>query len=120
MMFKGTGCKEQKYDMGKFDSADKCAVEAATRKCTTFMWSQSYPSWGCRCCTSTARHPDNNPNWNVYSFKNQSAPYSLTAGWTCGVGFTPLTSSWQSCENAAKFLGYSGDSVAHVSYPVSS
>merc|ERR1719461_2753504 len=43
-------------------------------------------------------------------------PAVLVPGHECPVGTAPIIDSWQACEAAAKALGFSGDSVAHVAY----
>lgn len=45
-----------------------------------------------------------------------SDEYSLRPGAKCAEGYEPLTSKWQDCRNAAKSLGFSGDSVRYVDY----
>ena len=46
------------------------------------------------------------------------AQYSLVAGATCASGFSPITSSWQDCRQAAIALGLTGDAINHVDYRV--
>merc|ERR1719510_2791979 len=45
-----------------------------------------------------------------------AAKYDLRAGATCAEGYKPLTSSWQDCEEAARSMGFVGDSVNFVEY----
>ena len=45
--------------------------------------------------------------------------FKLTPGATCASNYRPLTSSWQDCEVAAKFLGFTGDNVCCVDYDYS-
>ena len=44
------------------------------------------------------------------------AQYSLVAGATCASGFSPITSSWQDCRQAAIALGLTGDAINHVDH----
>lgn len=39
------------------------------------MFINSYPSWGCRCCTQTVGG-DPNKNWNVYTMKGSTRSFS--------------------------------------------
>jgi len=67
-------------NLGVFESAEECAlVVQANTECdqNVFMWSDNYPSWGCRCCKSRGSHPQHN-NWDLYSI---AAP-ELTAYYT--------------------------------------
>ena len=42
--------------------------------------------------------------------------YDLNDGATCKLKFRPITSNWKDCEIAARALGFTGDSLAHVDY----
>ena len=52
------------------------------------------------------------------SFQNTfvlSERYSIKDGGSCRDSYTPLTTSWQKCAEAAKFLGFSDANVQQVS-----
>jgi len=42
--------------------------------------------------------------------------FKMFAGASCGEGYAPITESWQRCEEVAKAMGYTGDSVNYVEY----
>merc|ERR1712062_646815 len=69
MVLAGYSCSSQDKNLGEFASAHECAaVVQSDDACTSnvFMWSWSYPVWGCRCCPS-AEAPLQHFRWNVYS-----------------------------------------------------
>ena len=40
----------------------------------------------------------------------------MNRGFDCKPHYKPLVSSWQDCKEAAEYLGYAGDQVAHVDH----
>ena len=48
------------------------------------------------------------------------SPFDIADGQTCSPGYVPLASSWQACQTAAIFLGFTGDSIIDVGYWVMS
>merc|ERR1711994_512031 len=74
ILFERHSCGEQVKNLGEFQSAHDCAlVVAGDAECTQnlFMWSSSYPVWGCRCCES-ADNPKEHDLWNLYSITTTS------------------------------------------------
>jgi len=67
-------CRTQVKDWRVNDiSADECAVLVQEdEQCASnlFMWSSSYPVWGCRCCEST-ENPKPHNLWNLYLTHSQ-------------------------------------------------
>merc|ERR1712083_561585 len=69
MVYAGHSCGAQVKNLGEFASAHECsAVVAGDDECAAnvFMWSWSYPVWGCRCCVSLDA-PTVHWRWSVYS-----------------------------------------------------
>ena len=52
-------------------SPEQCSSSAVDAGCSAFMFSETYPSWGCRCCKSMEGLTDHNL-WDVYSTKHYS------------------------------------------------
>ena len=54
LLYENASCEgsDQGSYLGTLASVDYCAVSAAAAGCTKFMFSESYPSWGCRCCSA--------------------------------------------------------------------
>jgi len=61
-------CGKQVKNYGATTTADECALKVEEDDdCSSgvFMWSSSYPVWGCRCCTN-AENPIQHDLWNLY------------------------------------------------------
>ena len=68
-------CANQGFNLGPLSTAMECAVAVANREeCgNTFMFSSTYPSWGCRCCVVDDAPPyPTNPNWSLHSLSDCS------------------------------------------------
>merc|ERR1712141_497079 len=60
-------CGKQVKNYGATTTADECALKVEEDDdCSSgvFMWSSSYPVWGCRCCTN-AENPIQHDLWNL-------------------------------------------------------
>merc|ERR1719479_450457 len=66
----------------------------------------------CECGSAATKAPEGtNPGTNAGTNTNPAkAEYDLRAGATCAEGYKPLASSWQDCEEAARSMGFVGDS----------
>jgi len=61
-------CRKQLKRLGDFSSPGECAAKVGndpTCVSDVFMWSESYPEWGCRCC-QTSNNPIEHKLWNLY------------------------------------------------------
>ena len=62
---------DQTNYLGVFSTACECAVAAIAAQCTMYMFSASYPAWGCRCCLAkTLDHA----SWSIYSLPSPPPP----------------------------------------------
>jgi len=70
----------QGANLGAFnygDTYDQCTDLAVRAGCTTFMFSSSYPVWGCRCCDDPSA-AGAHALWNLYTVQCASpAPISV-------------------------------------------
>lgn len=65
----GLECGQEGTNFGEMKSPFECAESVLRDKgCGNhFMFSVSYPSWGCRCCTPTGGEGGNlNPEWDLF------------------------------------------------------
>ena len=63
-------CSAESENLGNMASPKHCALAASLRKnCgMTFMFSDSYPVWGCRCCVpGDPPNESGNANWSLFS-----------------------------------------------------
>jgi len=70
-------CAEIAYTFGPQDSPRACADLALPRvECgRMLMFSETYPSWGCRCCAAgTAEGVEVKPEWTVWSVDVKAEP----------------------------------------------
>jgi len=58
--------------------------------------------------------------WKNGMCKPAQQEYNMNPGAVCGEGTEPITTGWADCKTAAEGLGYSGDTVAHVSSTIAS
>lgn len=63
-------CSTESENLGTMPSLKQCALAVSiTKYCgMTFMFSESYPVWGCRCCVpDDPPNESGNANWNLFS-----------------------------------------------------
>ena len=63
-------CTADEVNLGEFNSPHGCAVAIANQPTCgdLFMFSATYPEWGCRCCSIDVQHnTTGNDNWALYS-----------------------------------------------------
>lgn len=62
-------CTSEANELGAFLTPGECAKATSIfRSCgDTFMFSTSYPSWGCRCCSANDMPKLDDELWAVYS-----------------------------------------------------
>merc|ERR1719221_705884 len=68
LMHREQVCGQQGRNLGHLASADDCAAAAdlvENSDCSHIMFSPTYPSWKCRCCTNPDGG-DEHSSWNVY------------------------------------------------------
>jgi hypothetical protein len=58
--------------------------------------------------------------WKRGACKPQDEDYSMSPGAVCGGDYEAITSGWRACKTAAESLGYTGDTIAHVSNTIAS
>merc|ERR1719245_2293805 len=58
--------------------------------------------------------------WKNGACKPKDQDYTMNPGAVCGNDFEAITTGWQDCKIAAESLGYTGDTVAHVSSTIAS
>jgi len=68
----GQVCQQTSEELGVFSTADDCATAAdkvEDLECIHFMFSKSYPGWGCRCCRSEGDDSGGkeHPLWDVFT-----------------------------------------------------
>ena len=63
-------CTAEEVNLGEFNSPHGCAEAIANQPFCgdLFMFSATYPGWGCRCCSIGVRHNNTgNDNWDLFS-----------------------------------------------------
>jgi len=76
----GRSCRKQVKNLGEFSTANDCALAVqGDTECTqkVFMWSESYHSWGCRCCESQD-NPREHELWNLYAITGENSCEGLS------------------------------------------
>ena len=76
------GCKKEQRNFGNI-SAQQCAAQTFLEPSCggTFMYSQNYPVWGCRCCAlGDEGANDENKNWQLYSIYEAAHEVSNNGG----------------------------------------
>jgi len=66
-------CSAQSSYLGVYLTPALCAPAAGAIGCTTFMFSSSYTSWGCRCCSQPDPRKDHSL-WDVYTVVDCDQP----------------------------------------------
>jgi hypothetical protein len=66
MLHKYRECGAQGRNDGPLKTPEGCASVALENGCDNFMFSHTYPVWGCRCCTAENDGPTHKL-WNVYT-----------------------------------------------------
>eukprot|EP00929_Paragymnodinium_shiwhaense_P115924 TRINITY_DN8508_c0_g1_i1.p1 TRINITY_DN8508_c0_g1~~TRINITY_DN8508_c0_g1_i1.p1 ORF type:complete len:586 (+),score=134.28 TRINITY_DN8508_c0_g1_i1:154-1911(+) len=80
-------CKAEATNFGNMKTPEQCAARVAgDPNCgEQFMFSEKYPSWGCRCCKPRqAAGGQSNPNWKIYRMPESLDPLVYAAGKECG------------------------------------
>ena len=65
------GCKKQGKNFGNLKTPEDCAIVANREGYNYYMFSTSYPNWGCRGCTKI-NGGNKNSNWDVYTYAADS------------------------------------------------
>ena len=75
----GQACRDVKKNLGLFETPEQCMDAAMSDSVCTgseIMWSDSYRSWGCRCCSEHLTCPPatsdyySNSHWDIYEHRN--------------------------------------------------